>query len=143
MGLYNANLNGLLKFFTLSKKVFIEDRVLSFRRRNKMLAGWIIIGLLAFLALAVIFKFQDVIFVFALVRKYMFAIVMISLILFLAFSLSHINGSYDVDLTSPKGWSQVGEVYLIWAKAAFGNVGKVTGFVSKQDWSLNNSIGGG
>jgi hypothetical protein len=109
------------------------------------ITGWIFIGLLIFLALAVIFKFQDVIFIFALVKKYMFAIVMIVIVLLLAFSLNFIHKNYDADLTTGKGLVKAGQVYFVWLKDFFVNTGRVTGYIANQEWGLNKTsskIGG-
>lgn len=103
------------------------------------LAGWLFIGIMVFIALAVVFKFQDVIFIFGLIRKYLFVITMMSLILFLAFSLNYIHKNYTIDLSTVKGWGDVGGIYLSWTKSLVSNLGSVTGYISKQDWSLNST----
>jgi len=104
-----------------------------------VLIGWVLIGLLVFLGLAVVFKFQDVLFVLTLVKKYMFAIFMITIILFFAFSLNFIHKSYNVDLSTGEGLAKAGQVYLIWLKDFFINLGRVTGYIANQEWGLNST----
>jgi hypothetical protein len=101
-----------------------------------MIPEWLIIGILVFLALALIFKFQDVIFIFGLVKKYMFPITIIIVVLFFAFTFSHIHSNYDLSINSSKDVLKVGMVYFNWLKTAIGSGIEFTGNVINSDWAF-------
>lgn len=96
--------------------------------------GWIAIGLLVVIVMALIFKSQDLVFIFALMKKHLFTALLIGAVLFFAFSLTHIHSTYNTDLTTLGGVAQAGKIYLIWLKNVFGNLAKVTGYAVNQDW---------
>ncbi len=103
-----------------------------------MVAGWIIVAVIALIVVVFLFKSQDLVGVLGLIRKNIFYVFLIAMLLFFAFSLTHIHNKYDVDYTSFDGITQAGKIYFLWMKSFFGNLGGVTGYAVEQDWWLDN-----
>lgn len=103
-----------------------------------MVVGWVVLGVVALIAVVVLFKSQDLIGTISLIRRNMFYIILIFVFLFLAFSLNHIHNTYDIDLSSFGGIVQAGKVYFLWFKSLIGNIGGVTGYAVQQNWWLDN-----
>ena len=60
---------------------------------------------------------------------------------FLAISLIKIHGSTDIDITTKEGIGQMVKIYYSWAVNVLKNIGRVTGYATKQDWFVTNSTG--
>jgi len=53
-------------------------------------------------------------------------------------SVNQVHNKYNLDFTSGKGITQAFKIYFVWLKSAIANIGKVSGFVVNQDWTLKN-----
>jgi len=102
-----------------------------------MLSSLIIIAVIV-IAVIMIFKSQDLVYLFNIVKKYAFSIIFIVLIIMFIISVNQVHNKYALDFTSAKGITQAFKIYFVWLKSAIVNVGKVSGFVVNQDWTLKN-----
>jgi len=93
--------------------------------------SWVIIAIIVIAALFLL-KFKET-------RHKLGFFVVLAIILFLVLGASHVYSKNKVDLTSFDGVMGAGKMYFSWLGQVFGNIGKVSSYVVKQDWGINES----
>jgi len=101
--------------------------------------SWIILTILIVIILFLLFRTMNEVYLLSLIKKNFFWYFALGLIIFMTFSLYSIHKTYDLDLTSADGLKTAGKVYLGWIGNVFKTMGKVIGYVIKQDWVATNS----
>lgn len=99
-----------------------------------MIAGWIIIGLVALVAFFLIFKSQNFLFFSSIIWRYFLVAIAIGVILFFVFSFYNTYQANDSNLKSISGVVDFAGHYFAWLGSVFDKVGDITGYAIKQDW---------
>jgi|SRR3989344_5869058 len=94
---------------------------------------WLIAGIVILAVL--IFKFKDM-------RHKIGLVAVTVLLLFLVVSFAQVYSSHDLKLDSFDGIVSAGKTYFSWLGGILGNAGKISSYAIKQDWGVNNTLGG-
>ncbi|MFH1425395.1 MAG: hypothetical protein ABIG28_01535 [archaeon] len=102
--------------------------------------AWLIVAAILVVALTIMFRTMNQVYLLSLLKKHFFWIFAVLLLTFFAISLVTLNAEHNFDFTSSEGIIKIGKVYLNWFVNVGKNIGKVTGYVTQQDWfSTTNS----
>ena|SRR3989338_513414 len=93
------------------------------------MVNWLLISVLVVAAM-VILKFKEI-------RHQAGMLVGLGLLVFLVLSFGTISATHNVDLTTFDGVTYAGKLYVVWLKSVVSNVGSVSSYVIKQDWSID------
>jgi hypothetical protein len=93
--------------------------------------SWVIIGLLVVVGL-VLLKFKHF-------RHRLTIVFLIFLVVFLYTTISIVNRTNSLDLTTTEGFLSSVKVYTGWLAHGFDNLKSITGNAVKMDWTSTNS----
>lgn len=93
------------------------------------MVNWILIGFLVVVALVVL-KFKEI-------RHQGGMLIGLGLLVFLVLSFGSISATHHIDLTTFDGVASAGKLYFVWLKTVALNVGHVSSYVIKQDWTVD------
>jgi len=96
-----------------------------------MVSAWLAIGAVI-LIVAVVMKISS--------EKQAWAVrIVMILFIFLMLTFGYVYVKDNPKINSVDGIVDFGKVYFAWLGAAFGNVKETTGYLSKQDWSVEGN----
>jgi len=103
---------------------------------------WLIVSLILVVLMVILMRTTNQVYVLYLVKNNFFLFFLAVFFIIFAISITHIHTTYDFDLTSAEGISQIIQVYVDWLIGFARNLGKVTSYAIQQDWVYNKTAGG-
>lgn len=93
--------------------------------------NWLIIVLLVIFVLIVL-KFKEV-------RHKLGFLILLLIFLFLVVTAFNVYKNNKVDISTFDGLVSAGKIYFSWLGSVVDNVKGISGYASKQEWSINNT----